>query len=51
MSQHKTLAKKLRLGKARKQNRRVPVWVWMKTQLHVRTHPRRRHWRRTNLQK
>ncbi|MGC1120109.1 MAG: 50S ribosomal protein L39e [Candidatus Methanofastidiosia archaeon] len=51
MSRYKSLAKKLRLGKARKQNRRVPVWVWMKTQLHVRTHPKRRHWRRTNLQK
>ncbi|MBU7044076.1 MAG: 50S ribosomal protein L39e [Theionarchaea archaeon] len=51
MSRHKSLGKKLRLGKAAKQNRRVPVWVWMKTRLRVRTHPKRRHWRRTGLQK
>ncbi|KYK33082.1 MAG: 50S ribosomal protein L39e [Theionarchaea archaeon] len=51
MSRNKSLGKKLRLGKAAKQNRRVPVWVWVKTRLGVRTHPKRRHWRRTNLQK
>jgi large subunit ribosomal protein L39e len=51
MSRNKTLPKKLRLGKAERQNRRVPVWVWMKTRLDVRNHPKRRLWRRAHLQR
>ncbi|RLG35587.1 50S ribosomal protein L39e [Methanosarcinales archaeon] len=41
--------KKLRLAKAANQNRRVPVWVIVKTERDVTTHPKRRHWRRSNL--
>ncbi|HDM22876.1 MAG: 50S ribosomal protein L39e [Methanomicrobia archaeon] len=51
MARNKPLGKKLRLGKALKQNRRLPVWVWVKTRLQVRTHPKRRNWRRTNLKR
>ncbi len=43
------LSRKLRLAKAMKQNRPVPVWVVGKTLGRVRTHPKRRHWRRSKL--
>ena len=43
------LARKLRLAKAMKQNRPVPVWVVAKTMGRVRTHPKRRYWRRSRL--
>lgn len=45
----KTKGKKLRLSKANKQNRRPPVWVILKTNRKVITHPKRRNWRRTKL--
>lgn len=51
MSRNKPLAKKLRLGKAMKQNKRVPAWVILKSQGKVRTHPKRRHWRRSKLKR
>ena len=44
-----SLARKLRLAKAMKQNRPVPVWVVAKTMGRVRTHPKRRYWRRSKL--
>ncbi len=47
----KSLAKKKRLAKAAKQNRRVPAWVIMKTNRRFQTHPKRHHWRRSKLQK
>jgi large subunit ribosomal protein L39e len=43
------LPRKLRLAKAMKQNRPVPIWVVAKTLGRVRTHPRRRYWRRSKL--
>ncbi len=49
MARNKPLAKKLRLAKAAKQNRRIPVWVIVKTNREVMTHPKRRMWRRTKL--
>ncbi len=49
MARYKPLAKKLRLAKAAKQNRRVPVWVIVKTNRKVVSHPKRRYWRRTKL--
>ncbi|MHC1604570.1 MAG: 50S ribosomal protein L39e [Candidatus Methanofastidiosia archaeon] len=49
MSRNKPLAKKLRLSKAQKQTRRVPVWVWGKTRLGVRFHPKRRYGRKVRL--
>ncbi|MHC1610008.1 MAG: 50S ribosomal protein L39e [Candidatus Methanospirareceae archaeon] len=45
----KTIGRKIRLVKANKQNRRVPAWIMVKTNRSVRTHPKRRHWRRTKL--
>lgn len=47
----KTLAKKKRLAKAQKRNRRVPAWVVMKTDREFTQHPKRHNWRRSNLQK
>ncbi|MFX1518878.1 MAG: 50S ribosomal protein L39e [Promethearchaeota archaeon] len=49
MARYKPLARKLRLGKAFKQSRSVPAWIVVRTQRRVRTHPKRRHWRRTRL--
>jgi len=46
----KLKGKKIRLAKALGQNRRVPVWVIMKTMRKVMTHPKRRHWRRSSLE-
>lgn len=42
----KPLPKKLRLMRKAKQNRRVPVWVIMRTNRTFTTHTKRRHWRR-----
>ena len=41
--------KKIRLAKATRQNRPVPIWVVAKTKSKVRTHPKRRQWRRSKL--
>ena len=43
MSRNKPLAKKLRMAKANKQNRRIPIWAYAKTR------PKPRHWRRNSL--
>ncbi len=40
---------KIRLAKAKRQNRPVPIWAVAKTKSKVRTHPKRRHWRRSKL--
>lgn len=45
----KTKSKKLRLAKAENQNKRVPVWVILKTKRSVMSHPKRRNWRRSTL--
>ena len=44
-----TLSRKIRLTKAMRQNRPVPIWVIGKTMGRVRSHPKRRHWRRSKL--
>ncbi len=49
MAHSKPLARKLRLAKALKQNRRVPLWVVIKTNRRFVDHPKRRHWRRVKL--
>jgi large subunit ribosomal protein L39e len=49
MSRNKPLAKKLRLAKAGKQNRRVPLWVMLKTSRKVRVHPKMRQWKRNKV--
>ncbi|EHP85199.1 50S ribosomal protein L39e [Methanotorris formicicus] len=49
MASNKPLGKKLRLAKAMKQNRRVPLFVIVKTRGKVRAHPKMRYWRRSKL--
>ena len=51
MARNKPTAKKRRLLKAGKQNRRVPVWVILKTNRRTTTHGKRHQWRRSKLQK
>ncbi|MFC6615228.1 50S ribosomal protein L39e [Halopenitus salinus] len=45
----KSKAKKKRLAKAERQNQRVPSWVMMKTDMNVTRNPKRRNWRRSDL--
>ena len=47
MSRNKPLAKKLRMAKANKQNRRIPIWAYANRKLRYR--PKPRHWRRNSL--
>lgn len=49
MSSNKPLGKKLRLAKAKKTNRRVPVWAMAKTNRNLKYKPKPRHWRRNSL--
>ncbi|MDR1820426.1 MAG: 50S ribosomal protein L39e [Methanobrevibacter sp.] len=49
MSRNKPLGKKLRLAKAYKQNRRVPLWAVTKTSRGVKFKHKPRHWRRNSL--
>ena len=49
MSSKKPLAKKLRLMKAEKSNRRVPAWIMIRTNRKFTAHPKRRNWRRNRL--
>ena len=46
MSRNKPLAKKLRMAKANKQNRRIPIWAYAKTNRKLRYRPKPRHWPR-----
>ncbi|MFA0822869.1 MAG: 50S ribosomal protein L39e [Methanomethylovorans sp.] len=48
MSQN-TKGQKIRLAKAHRQNHRVPTWVIIKTARKVVGHPKRRSWRRSDL--
>ena len=49
MSRNKPLARKLRMAKATKQNRRIPIWAYAKTNRKLRYRPKPRNWRRNNL--
>ncbi|MEO2241344.1 MAG: 50S ribosomal protein L39e [Euryarchaeota archaeon] len=49
MARAKPLGKKLRMGRAIKQNRRVPPWVIAKTGGRSVENPKQRHWRRSKL--
>ena len=51
MARNKPLAKKKRLIKATKSNRRVPAWIIMRTSRRFLRHPKRRQWRRSNLKR
>jgi large subunit ribosomal protein L39e len=45
----KPTAKKKRLMKVTKRNRRVPAWVMQRTSRRFLRHPKRHHWRRSRL--
>lgn len=49
MARVKAVARKMRLMRALKQNRRVPAWVMQRTNRRFTRHPKRRHWRRNRL--
>lgn len=49
MASKKPLAKKLRLQKATKRNRRVPAWIMIRTSRRFTAHPKRHAWRRGRL--
>ncbi|HMH10928.1 MAG TPA: 50S ribosomal protein L39e [Candidatus Nitrosopolaris rasttigaisensis] len=49
MAARKKTALKMRLMKRTSQNKAVPAWVIIRTHRHVRTNPKRRLWRRTDV--
>lgn len=49
MARNKPYAKKLRLLRKVKSNRRVPAWVMQRTKRTFTRHPKRRSWRRNKL--
>jgi large subunit ribosomal protein L39e len=49
MASKKPLAKKLRLLRAEKSNRRVPAWIMIRTSQRFTQHPKRRSWRRSRI--
>jgi len=49
MSRVKSHARKVKLGKAMKKNRRVPLFVAAKTKRKVTYNPLQRNWRRSKL--
>lgn len=49
MAAHKSGPRKIRLMKKVKQNSSVPAWIILKTKRTVRTNPKKRHWRRTDV--
>ena len=51
MARAKPAAKKIRLVKANRQNRRVPVWVRAKTGRKVKSHPKQPSWRSGRMKK
>jgi large subunit ribosomal protein L39e len=50
-NRRKSLARKVRLLKEVRSNRRVPAWVMQRTNRTVTRHPKRRSWRRGHLHK
>lgn len=45
----KTLGVKKRLGKLKRQGRRAPVWITMKSKRKVYSSPKRRSWRTSKI--
>ena len=45
----KSKSKKKRLAKKERQNTQVPNWVALKTNRDVMRNPKRRHWRRSDI--
>ena len=50
MATRKSSARKIRLNKKTKQASAVPAWVILKTKRTVRTNPKARQWRRTDVE-
>ena len=50
MAARKSSPRKIRLVKKQKQNSSVPAWVILKTKRSVRTNPKRRAWRSTDVE-
>jgi len=50
MATRKSSGRKIRLIKKRKQASPVPAWVILKTKRTVRTNPKRRAWRSTDVE-
>ena len=51
MTSRKDTKTKAILAKAGKSNKRVPLWVMLKTNRAVSVNPKQRHWRRNSLAK
>ncbi|HZY71207.1 MAG TPA: 50S ribosomal protein L39e [Thermoplasmata archaeon] len=49
-NRRKSLARKTRLFRAVRRNRRVPAWVMQRTNRAFTRHPKRRSWKRGHLQ-
>ncbi|MEO9277622.1 MAG: 50S ribosomal protein L39e [Nitrososphaera sp.] len=49
MAAHKSTPRKTRLMRKLKQNSPVPAWIIAKTKRRVRSNPKRRQWRRTDV--
>ncbi|MGY0288362.1 MAG: 50S ribosomal protein L39e [Thermoproteota archaeon] len=49
MARYWTLSSKLRYARAMKENKRLPLWVYLRTGRKVRARPLR-NWRRSRLQ-
>lgn len=49
MAARKSTARKIRLMKKLKQSSAVPAWVIVRTKRKVRTNPKKRQWRRTDV--
>ncbi len=50
-NRRKSLARKTRLNRIVKSNRRVPAWVMQRTRRRVPRHPQRHSWKRGHLHK
>ena len=50
MAAHKHAGRKIRLLKKQRQTAPVPAWVILKTKKVVRTNPKRRAWRQTDVE-
>ena len=50
MAARKSSARKIRLMKKQKQASSVPAWVILRTRRRVRTNPKRRAWRQTDVE-
>src|SRR5438132_6812038 len=49
MAAHKSAPRKIRLMKKLKQSSPVPTWIVVRTKRKVRTNPKKRQWRRTDV--